>query len=185
MQKGTNHLQRLFWLDMEMTGLEPSRDRILEAAVVVTDLQFSVVQSYETAVFQTPELLAGMDTWCKDTHGKSGLTARVPSGISEQLLDEQLEQLSTQQFGKDKVVLCGNSIGQDRKFVEAYLPRFSARLHYRMLDVSSFKIVFENLFRKKFKKENKHTALADIHESINELKYYLPFLDLAKLEVPQ
>ena len=174
-------MQKLFWLDMEMTGLESSRDRILEAAVLVTDLQFNVVQTYEAVVFQPPELLEGMDAWCKETHGKSGLSARVPNGISEQLLDEQLEQLSIGVYGKEKVVLCGNSIGQDRKFIEAYLPRFSARLHYRLLDVSSFKIIFENLFQKKFKKENKHTALADVQESINELKYYLDFLDRTKL----
>lgn len=175
-------MERMFWLDMEMTGLDHTKERILECAVVVTDRTFNVLATFETAVFQPPEVLAGMDNWCKETHGKTGLTARVPEGISETELDEKLMGLVQSHFPKERVVLCGNSIGQDRKFVEAFLPRFTAKLHYRMLDVSSFKIVFENFYQKKFKKENKHRALDDIHESIAELRHYLEFVDPEKLK---
>lgn len=174
-------MQKLCWLDLEMTGLEPSVHHILEAAVVITNLEFKVLKTYQFAIFQPPEHLQRMDNWCKETHQKSGLIDRIATGISEQRLDEQLEQISIENFGKEKIILCGNSIGQDRRFIEAYLPRFSAKLHYRLLDVSSFKIVFENLFQKKFKKENKHQALEDVYESIRELQFYLEFLDHKKL----
>lgn len=174
-------MRRMFWLDMEMTGLDPAKDRILEAAVVITDLSFDVKATFDSAVFQPPELLAGMDDWCKKTHGASGLVDRVPHGLSEQALDARLCELARTHCPGTKVVLCGNSIGQDRKFVDAHLPGFAALLHYRMLDVSSFKLVFENMYGRKFKKQNKHTAVEDIHESIAELRHYLGFLDEGRL----
>ena len=170
-------MAKLFWLDMEMTGLNPNTERLLEAAVIVTDNDFQNVASYETTVFQPEEILNNMDNWCKETHGKSGLIARVASGISEEQLDTELCTLADSHFTGEKIILCGNTIGQDRKFVEKFLPLFSKRLHYRMLDVSSFKIVFENLLGKKFQKENKHRALDDIRESILELRYYLSFIN--------
>ena len=174
-------MQRMFWLDMEMTGLDPAVHRILEAAVVITDLRFEVKATWDSAVFQEPAVLAGMDEWCTKTHGASGLSARVPHGITEQALDETLCRLAREQCPGGGVVLCGNSIGQDRKFVEAFLPAFSKVLHYRMLDVSSFKLVFENRYGRKFKKKNKHEAVGDILESIEELRFYLSFLDEEKL----
>lgn len=176
-------MNRMFWLDLEMTGLLPEKDRIIEAAVVVTDLHLSVLDTYETAVFQSQELLAGMDPWCTETHGKSGLTERVPNGITETELDKALVWLVKKNYKKDKVIICGNSIHQDRKFIEKYLPEFTKELHYRMLDVSSLKIVFENMFSLKFKKSNKHRALEDIEESIKEFKYYLSFLDKSRLNL--
>lgn len=174
-------MHRLFWLDMEMTGLEPRTHRILEAAVVVTDWELKSLHSWSEAVFQTPEVLSLMDDWCTRTHGNSGLLSRVPQGISEPELDDTLCKIARTHLPGEKVVLCGNSIGQDRRFVEAWLPRFSSMLHYRLLDVSSFKIVFEHRFGKKYAKKNKHTAVEDIHESIEELRYYLSFLDPQKL----
>ncbi|MCA2961984.1 MAG: oligoribonuclease [Silvanigrellales bacterium] len=174
-------MHRLFWLDLEMTGLEPGTHRILEAAVVVTDLELKPLHSWSTAVFQPPEVLGLMDDWCLRTHGESGLLSRVPQGVSETELDDALCKLARAHFPGEKIVLCGNSIGQDRRFVEAWLPRFAATLHYRLLDVSSFKIVFENRYKKKYAKKNKHTAVEDVLESIEELRYYLSFLDAEKL----
>jgi oligoribonuclease len=174
-------MRRMFWLDMEMTGLDANIHRILEAAVVVTDLDFQVKATWDSAVFQSPEALAAMDDWCKRTHGASGLSARVPEGIGEAELDEVLCKLAREHCPGERVILCGNSIGQDRKFVEAYLPKFSKLLHYRMLDVSSFKVLFENKFALKFVKKNKHRAVDDILESIGELQYYLGFLTVEKL----
>ncbi len=174
-------MKNLLWLDMEMTGLKPEVDKILEVAAIVTDLNFRVLDTWETVVFQPPAVLDGMDAWCKEHHGKSGLTARVPHGVSEKDVDAKLLNMAQSFFGSEKIVLAGNSIWQDRRFVERYLPQFSAALHYRMLDVSAWKLVFENVYGRKYQKKEKHRALEDIEESISELKYYLGSLDVSKL----
>jgi len=175
-------MKYLFWLDMEMTGLEVEQHRILEAAVIVTDWSLKPMKTFSSAVFQDAASLAQMDEWCVKTHTASGLLSRVPDGLTETQLEQALHQLADGFFGpNEKIVLCGNSIGQDRKFIDKYLPGFSSRLHYRMLDVSSFKIVFENAYQQKFKKKNKHEALGDIEESIAEFRFYLGFLDRSKL----
>ncbi len=161
-----------------MTGLDPIKDRILEAAVIVTDKQLEAVFEWETAVFQTPEVLEGMNDWCQHHHAASGLIDRVPDGITEETLDTQLCEIAKKHFKKkNPVVICGNSISQDRKFIDAHLPQFASRLHYRMLDVSSFKIVFREMLGREFKKNNTHRALDDIKESIAELKYYMSSID--------
>jgi len=175
--------RRYCWIDLEMTGLDASTDRILEAAVVVTDKQLEPVFEWETSVLQTEETLEGMNDWCKRHHAASGLIDRVPSGISESALDDKLCEIALAHFKKkNPCVIAGNSIHQDRKFIDRYLPRFSERLHYRMLDVSSFKIVFRELLGREFKKSNAHRALDDIHESIAELKYYLQAIDASALD---
>lgn len=161
-----------------MTGLDPVNDRILEAAVIVTNKQLEPVFEWETPVFQTPEVLENMNDWCKHHHAVSGLIDRVPNGITEASLDERLCEIAKEHFKKkNPVVICGNSISQDRKFIDAYLPLFASRLHYRMLDVSSFKIVFREMLGREFKKNNTHRALDDIRESIAELKYYMSSID--------
>jgi oligoribonuclease len=169
--------KHFFWLDLEMSGLYPDLDKILEAAVVITDKQLSSVFTFETTVFQPPEVLENMNDWCKEHHAKSGLTNRVPSGIPENELDKKLCEIVDTYFKDESVILCGNSIAHDRKFVEAYLPTYTAKLHYRMLDVSSFKIVFQEIYGKRYAKKNSHRALDDINESIEELKYYLNCID--------
>ena len=166
-----------YWLDLEMSGLNPEVDKILEAAVVITNKHLSPTVTFETPVFQSPEVLENMNTWCKEHHAKSGLIDRVPSGISEKELDKKLCEIADTYFKNESVILCGNSIAHDRKFVEAYLPAYTAKLHYRMLDVSSFKIVFQEMFGKRYEKNNNHRALDDIYESIEELKYYLDFIN--------
>jgi len=165
--------KHFFWLDLEMSGLNPEVDKILEAAVVITDKELSSEFSFETTVFQTPEVLEKMNDWCKEHHVKSGLTNRVPDGISENELDKKLCEIVDTYFKDESVILCGNSIAHDRKFVEAYLPAYTAKLHYRMLDVSSLKIVFQEIYGKRYAKKNSHRALDDINESIEELKFYL------------
>lgn len=165
-----------------MTGLDPVNDRILEAAVIVTNKQLEPVFEWETPVFQTPEVLKKMNDWCKHHHAASGLIDRVPNGITEASLDEGLCEIAKAHFKKkNPVVICGNSISQDRKFIDAYLPLFAAKLHYRMLDVSSFKIVFREMLGREFKKNNTHRALDDIRESIAELKYYMSSIDPSDL----
>lgn len=173
--------ERLLWLDLEMSGLDPVQDRILEAAAIVTSFRLDEVAHYEAVVYQKAEVLAGMNAWCRQHHGASGLTARVSQGISEAELDAALCSLADQYFQSNPVILAGNSIAQDRRFVDRWLPRFSQRLHYRMLDVSGFKLVFTNLFNVPYEKENHHRALDDIRESIGELRYYVGAIDPSRL----
>jgi len=172
---------RLFWLDLEMSGLDPARDRILEAAAVVTSFKLDELMRYETAVYQPAGVLSAMNDWCRQHHGASGLTARVSRGITEAELDTAFCEIADRFFQSNPVVLAGNSIAQDRRFVDRWLPRFAQRLHYRMMDVSSFKLVFANLFDVPYTKENNHRALEDVRESIGELRYYVGAIDPSRL----
>lgn len=166
-----------------MTGLDPEADRIVEAAVIITNKQLEPVFEWESAVRQDTAVLDAMNDWCKHHHTESGLLHRIPHGITEEQLDAKLAEIAQTHFKKtNPVVICGNSIAQDRKFIDRYLPRFASRLHYRMLDVSSFKIVFREMLGREFKKRNTHRALDDIRESISELRYYMGAIDATGLE---
>jgi len=169
-----------FWIDLEMTGLDDAKDVILEVAAVVTDLDFNTLEEFERIVYQPQDALDRMDDWCKKTHGGSGLTEKVKTGVPLADVEKDLIALLDRHFPKkeDKVVLCGNSVGNDRRFVDRYLPDFAKRLHYRLIDVSSFKEVFRQKYGVKFDKKNKHRALDDIHESIAELKVYLSYVQV-------
>lgn len=166
---------KLLWVDLEMSGLEPAHDRILEVAAIATDWDFEEHASIETIIHQPASILDGMDEWCTTQHGASGLTQRVrDSDVSERAAEELLIKfLDTHFKGEDKIILAGNSIHQDRRFIRKYWPQLDARLHYRMLDVSSWKVVFEGKYKKRFTKPEEHRALGDIRGSIMELQYYL------------
>jgi oligoribonuclease len=167
----------LIWLDMEMSGLLPDTDRILELAVVVTDANLNVLgESPVLVVHQSDAVLDGMDAWNKGTHARSGLIEKVKAST----LDEANAALQTIEFFKQFVAagkspMCGNSICQDRRFMARYMPDLEAYFHYRNLDVSVFKELarrWKPTIYSGFKKASKHEALADIYESIDELKYY-------------
>jgi len=167
----------LVWLDMEMTGLDPERERIIELAVVVTDNQLvTVAESPVWVVHQTDAQLDAMDDWNKNTHGRSGLLEKVRASI----LDEATVEAAALAFvqahvPKETSPMCGNSIGQDRRFMARYMPQLEAWFHYRNLDVSTLKELcrrWKPEVAKGFVKKADHTALADIRESIEELKYY-------------
>jgi oligoribonuclease len=167
----------LIWIDLEMTGLYPDKDRIIEIAVVVTDPLLTVrVEGPVFAVHQSDAVLAGMDAWNTGTHGKSGLTARVKAST----IDEAQAQAETiaflkQYVPKGKSPMCGNSICQDRRFLANYMPELEAFFHYRNLDVSTLKELarrWKPSAMEGFKKAQAHTALADIHESVDELIHY-------------
>jgi len=169
--------QNLIWIDLEMTGLEPDSDRIIEVAVVVTDPQLTVrVEGPVFAIHQSDAVLAGMDAWNTGTHGKSGLTARVRAST----VDEAAAQAAVIDFlkayvPKGKSPMCGNSICQDRRFMARTMPQLEAFFHYRNLDVSTLKELarrWKPAAMEGFKKAQAHTALADIHESIDELIHY-------------
>jgi oligoribonuclease len=168
---------RLLWVDMEMTGLNPMTDRIIEVAIVVTDSHLNVLaEGPVIAVHQSDEALAGMDAWNTNTHGKSGLTARVKaSTIDEEQAQAQLLEFVSQYVGPNKSPMCGNSICQDRRFMARYMPQLEAHFHYRNLDVSTLKELCKRwnpTIARQFVKKTKHTALSDILESIDELRFY-------------
>jgi oligoribonuclease len=169
--------QNLIWIDLEMTGLKTQSDRIIEIAVVVTDPQLTVrVQGPVFAIHQSDEVLKGMDAWNRGTHGKSGLIDRVKaSTVTEDEAAKATIAFLKQYVPANKSPMCGNSICQDRRFLANYMPTLEAFFHYRNLDVSTFKELAKRWkpgLAEGFKKAQKHTALADIHESIDELTYY-------------
>jgi oligoribonuclease len=166
--------KRMFWIDLEMTGLDEMTDSILEAAVVVTDIDLKPVEEYHRVVFQPADVLERMNDWCKKTHGESGLTAAVPKGTPLATVEKELLALIDRHFPhKERVVLVGNSVGNDKRFNDRYLPDVAKRLHYRVIDVSSFKEIFREKYGLHFQKGNAHRAVGDIHESIKELGFYL------------
>ena len=167
----------LVWLDMEMTGLDPDNDRIIEVAVVVTDADLNIIAEGPVfAIHQSDETLDKMDNWNKGTHGKSGLIDRVKaSTVSEADAEAQLIAFLKQYVPANKSPMCGNSICQDRRFMARGMPKLEAFFHYRNLDVSTLKELcrrWKPELASGFKKHQKHTALADINESIEELRYY-------------
>ena len=174
MAQDANHL---VWLDMEMTGLDPERERIIELAIIVTDSKLQMVaESPVWVIHQQESVLLAMDAWNTATHGRTGLTARVRSS----LLDEAAVEAEALAFMKTHVAkgispMCGNSIGQDRRFMVRYMPALEGWFHYRNIDVSTLKELcrrWKPEVAKGFVKQADHTALADIRESIEELKYY-------------
>ena len=169
--------QNLIWVDLEMTGLYPDTDRIIEIAVVVTDPHLTVrIEGPVFAIHQSDATLAGMDAWNTGTHGRSGLTARVKaSTIDEAEAQAQTIAFLKQYVPKGKSPMCGNSICQDRRFMAKSMPLLEAFFHYRNLDVSTLKELarrWKPAVMDSFKKAQAHTALADIHESIDELAHY-------------
>ncbi len=167
----------LIWVDMEMSGLNPDTDRVLEIAVVVTDFRLEVLaEGPVIAVRQTDRVLAAMDTWNTATHGRSGLTGRArSSAVDEPEAEQRLIDFLETLVPAGKSPMCGNSICQDRRFMARWLPRLEAYFHYRNLDVSTLKELARrwkpDVYRA-FDKKSKHEALADIYESIDEMKHY-------------
>lgn len=162
---------------MEMTGLEPDKDRIIEVAIVITDSQLSTIaEGPVLVVSQTNEVLNGMDKWNQSTHAKSGLINKVKaSRLTEAEVETQILAFLQQHVPSGVSPMCGNSICQDRRFMARWMPQLEAYFHYRNLDVSTFKELVKRWkpeIASGLKKESKHEALADIYDSINELKYY-------------
>lgn len=169
--------QNLVWLDCEMTGLDPEKERVIEIAVVVTGPQLTPrIEGPVLVIHQSDELLDKMDKWNKGTHGRSGLIEKVKaSTVTEEDAQAQLLAFLAHYVHKGKAPMCGNTIGQDRRFLARYMPKLEAFFHYRNVDVSTFKELAKR-WRPEvcsaFKKHQKHTALADVHESIDELEHY-------------
>jgi len=167
----------LIWIDMEMSGLNPETDRVLEVAIVITDAQLNIVTEAPVLVVHQPDaVLDAMDNWNKSTHKKSGLIDRVrASTLTEADVEEQMIAFLSQHVPSGVSPICGNSVHQDRRFLVRYLPMLDAYFHYRLIDVSTLKELARRWKPEVLAgmvKHGKHEALADIHESIEELRYY-------------
>lgn len=178
------HKDNLIWIDLEMTGLDPEQDRIIEIATIVTDKDLNILaEGPVMAVHQSDALLDSMDEWCTKTHGETGLTQRVKdSTISDRDAELATIKFLEEYVPQGKSPICGNSIGQDRRFLVKYMPELEAYFHYRNLDVSTLKELarrWKPSILNQFQKKNIHLALDDIRESIDELKFYREhFLDI-------
>ena len=169
--------QNLVWLDCEMTGLDPEKERLIEIAIIVTGPQLVPrIEGPVLVIHQPDEVLDQMDKWNKGTHGRSGLIDKVKaSKVTEAEAEAQILLFIAQYVPKSVSPLCGNTISQDRRFLVKYMPKLEAFLHYRNVDVSTFKELAKRWrpeVYNAFKKQQKHTALADVHESIDELEHY-------------
>lgn len=174
MAQKQNHL---IWLDMEMTGLDPQNDHIIEVAMVITDSELkTIAESPVFVIHQSDEILAAMDDWNKNTHGRSGLIDKVKASVHHEAQVEQaLLEFLANYVPQNGSPMCGNSIGQDRRFMARWMPRLESYFHYRNLDVSTLKELMKRWrpdLVKGLVKHGKHEALADIYESIEELRYY-------------
>ncbi len=169
---------KLLWVDLEMTGLDPEKDRILELAAIATGWGLEPIAEM-TAVVKVPEKLMKErmvgEFWEKNAESRDGLMAQNATGESATEVEKKLLEFMDRYFGKE-IILAGNSIHQDRKFIDREWPEVAKRLHYRMLDVSAWKVYFEGAKDKKFVKREAHRALDDIQGSIEELKWYLSFM---------
>ena len=169
----------LVWLDMEMTGLDPERERIIEIATIITDGQLTeIAVGPELVIHQSDEVIAAMDDWNTKHHGASGLTQRVrESQIDDAAAEAQtIAFINTHVPPRERPVLAGNSIHQDRRFIRRYMPALEKRLHYRMVDVSTIKELarrwYPEVIARQRPKRDTHRALDDIRESIDELRFY-------------
>ena len=168
---------KLLWVDLEMTGLDCDNDVIIEIAAEVTDENFKTLASYEALILQPEEKLTGMNPWAQAQHDGSGLTDRIrKEGKPEQDVIHELIGFIKAQFGDEPAILAGNSIHNDRNFIKKWWPEVDAVLHYRMLDVSAFKIVMQMKYDVQFEKKDTHRAFDDIQASIAELQFYLEWL---------
>ncbi|WP_422087741.1 oligoribonuclease [Variovorax sp.] len=177
--------QNLVWLDCEMSGLDPEKERLLEIAVVLTGPDLTPrIDGPVLVIHQSDAVLDGMDAWNKGTHGRSGLIDKVKaSTLDEAAAEQQLLEFIARYIPRSGSPMCGNTIGQDRRFLVKYMPKLEAYFHYRNLDVSTLKELakrWKPTAYSSFKKQQAHTALADVHESIEELAHYREtFLRLA------
>ncbi len=169
--------QNLVWIDCEMTGLDPEAERLIEIAVIVTGPHLTPrIEGPVLVIHQSDEQLNKMDAWNKGTHGKSGLIDKVKaSALTETQAEAQILEFLARYVPKRTTPMCGNTISQDRRFLVKYMPKLEAFFHYRNLDVSTLKELAKRWrpeVYSAFKKQQKHTALADVHESIDELVHY-------------
>jgi oligoribonuclease len=172
-------IEKIFWMDLEMTGLDHTKDHILELAACITDTHLTILDKMQSVIFQPPSFLENMAPIVRKMHTQSGLLEKIPSGQSLEKAEEEVLTLIQKHFSsEEKICLAGNSVHNDKRFIDQLMPKLSARLHYRIIDVSSFKEIFQKKYQKTYQKANAHEALKDVYASIDELKFYLSFIPL-------
>lgn len=165
---------KLLWIDLEMTGLDPQKDRIVEVAVIVTDFNFKKLDEYQAVIHQSDKVIKSMNPWAASQHSASGLTAKIRSSqVTEKDAVKDVYNLIRKNFGEEQAILAGNSIYNDRNFIKQWWPKVDGLLHYRMLDVSSFKILMQAKYNVEYLKSDNHRAMGDIQASIDELSHYI------------
>jgi len=175
-------MNKFFFLDMEMTGLDVSENRIIEVAVIVTDLKFNELERYQAVINQPKSFVDNMDEWNVNTHTESGLINEIARGRPQPEVEMELIALAKRHFPKQRVMLTGNSISQDKLFIDTYMKRFANLLHYRIIDISSMKAVYQHVCGIKFIKGTTHRAMDDVEKSIEELKLYVSLMDEQKMQ---
>ncbi len=173
---------KLLWVDLEMTGLDPTNDVIIEIAAEVTDINFKTLANYEARVKHDREKLTALfeaNPWYRDTmhENMEDFLKTLDSAKPSDQVESELIDFVTQNFGNEPAVLAGNSIHNDRNFIKFWWPKFDDKLHYRMLDVTSWKLIMETKFNVSFEKKQTHRAFDDIQASVAELQYYLEWFD--------
>lgn len=178
------HPTKLLWMDLEMTGLEPEKDVLLEVAVEVTDFQFKTLDSYEARISQDKKTVLDRmqkNIWWRDfPENRDDFVDKLDEGIQLEQVEKELIALTKKNFGDEPAVLAGNSIHNDRNFVKHWLPNFDLKLHYRMLDVSALKVLMQGKYGVEFEKKEVHRAFDDIQASVAELQFYLDWLKAQK-----
>ena len=175
-------MNKFFFLDMEMTGLDVTENRIIEVAVIITDLKFVELERYQAVINQPKRFIDNMDEWNVNTHSESGLINEIARGRPQPEVEMELISLVKRHFPKQRVMLTGNSISQDKLFIDTYMKRFADLLHYRIIDISSMKAVYQHVCGIKFQKGTTHRAMDDVEKSIEELKLYVSLMDEQKME---
>ncbi len=176
-------VNHILWMDLEMTGLDPETNVIIEAGAIVTDVSFELkeLDHHHCVIRQHKEHLDKMDKWNTNVHRASGLSDLIPTGKTIQEAEEALVAFVEKHFKGEPAIIAGNSISQDRSFIKKYFHTLESKLHYRMLDVTAWKLILEQE-GVVFDKKNIHRALSDIQESVQEMRYYLQYLDKNKLK---
>lgn len=176
-------MTKILWIDLEMTGLDVEKEVIIEVAAIVTEAEppFYEIEQYHCAVKQPQEYIDRMDDWNVKAHTSSGLTQLIPVGQTPEEAEQTLLAMVEKHFGEEPAVIAGNSISQDRTFIKKYFRILEQKLHYRMLDVTAWKLLVETE-EVIFKKKSRHRALEDVQDSIKEMNFYLSFLDHEKIK---
>ncbi|GAC1387895.1 MAG: oligoribonuclease [Candidatus Saccharimonadales bacterium] len=179
---------KLLWVDLEMTGLVPHEDVLLEVGVEITDFNFKTLDTYESRILQDKQVVANRmqaNIWWRDfPKNRDDFLENLDQARPLQLVEQDLIEMVTHHFGDDLAVLAGNSIYNDRLFIKKWMPALDLKLHYRMLDVSSFKILMQGKFNEVFEKDSTHRAFDDIQASIAELQHYLDWFNQNSLDGP-
>jgi len=166
---------KLLWVDLEMTGLEPTKDYIIEIAAIVTDFDFTELDTYKSVIYQPQQVLSQMNEWSREMTIANGLIDRIKAAPNEQHVEIEFIDFIKRNFN-EPAILAGNSVYNDYAFIKQWWPGASTLLHYRLLDVSSFKIIMQDKYKIIFNKKELHRSLDDIRESIAELKFYLNYI---------